>query len=704
MALINKIREKSGVAVLVIAFSLILFIVGGDLIGTQSLFGGQDQTVGEIAGEEIKIQDFQGKLEQARLAYQSQTGKAPTEAEEQSLREQVWNQYILDYAYQKEYDALGLKVSDDELVDMVQGNNISPAIRQSFTNPQTGVFDKSSVISYLKNLKNLPIDQQQSWQNFEKSLVQDRLRQKYENLMRLSAYVTKAEAEKEYQAQSTKASLRYLYVPYYSVADTTIKVTDSELESYLSAHKDEYKGFDSRTMQYVSFSVVPSKDDSVALYNQIKSLARGLATATNDSTYASANSDVRTPLYMSLAQMPDQLKTAVRSFIPGSVNGPYREGSTYFIYKYGGTKKDTAYSLKASHILISTQGMSDSAKVAARQRANDILAQLKSGQNFETLAATNSQDPGSAQRGGDLGYFRQGQMVKPFNDAAFAFGGTGLLPNVVQSDFGFHIIKVTEAKSNVMYRVASIGKTIAPSQATRDAAYAKADQFALSVKSKSAFDEAAKKDKSLTVSTAASIAENATSINTMQNAREIVRWAFNKDTDIDQVSNVFETEEQYVVAVLTGKSKKDSPSIEDFRNELTAKVRNQAKSEQITKKLSGISGATLEAIAQKYGAGALVESANDITLATGFLTSAGLDPIAIGKGFGLKPGKKTKVFTGENGVFIMEQLGSYPAAAIADYSMYKNNLLSRTAQSSSFLINEAVKENAKIVDKRAKFF
>ncbi|TAE36957.1 MAG: peptidylprolyl isomerase [Runella slithyformis] len=704
MALINKIREKSGVAVLVIAFSLILFIVGGDLIGTQSLFGGQDQTVGEIAGEEIKIQDFQGKLEQARLAYQSQTGKAPTETEEQSLREQVWNQYILDYAYQKEYDALGLKVSDDELVDMVQGNNISPAIRQSFTNPQTGVFDKSSVISYLKNLKNLPIDQQQSWQNFEKSLVQDRLRQKYENLMRLSAYVTKAEAEKEYQAQSTKASLRYLYVPYYSVADTTIKVTDSELESYLSAHKDEYKGFDSRTMQYVSFSVVPSKDDSVALYNQIKSLARGLATATNDSTYASANSDVRTPLYMSLAQMPDQLKTAVRSFIPGSVNGPYREGSTYFIYKYGGTKKDTAYSLKASHILISTQGMSDSAKVAARQRANDILAQLKSGQNFETLAATNSQDPGSAQRGGDLGYFHQGQMVKPFNDAAFAFGGTGLLPNVVQSDFGFHIIKVTEAKSNVMYRVASIGKTIAPSQATRDAAYAKADQFALSVKSKSAFDEAAKKDKSLTVSTAASIAENATSINTMQNAREIVRWAFNKDTDIDQVSNVFETEEQYVVAVLTGKSKKDNPSIEDFRNELTAKVRNQAKSEQITKKLSGISGATLEAIAQKYGAGALVESANDITLATGFLTSAGLDPIAIGKGFGLKPGKKTKVFTGENGVFIMEQLGSYPAAAIADYSMYKNNLLSRTAQSSSFLINEAVKENAKIVDKRAKFF
>ena len=178
MALISKIREKSGIAVIIIAVSLILFIVGGDLVGSSSLFRGNDQTVGEIAGESIKIQDFQAKLEQVRQAFQAQSGKAPSEAEEQSLREQVWNQYVLDYAYQKEYDALGLKVSNDELVDMVQGNNVSPAIRQSFTNQQTGVFDKSSVISYLKNLKNLPVDQQRSWENFEKGLAQDRLRQK----------------------------------------------------------------------------------------------------------------------------------------------------------------------------------------------------------------------------------------------------------------------------------------------------------------------------------------------------------------------------------------------------------------------------------------------------------------------------------------------------------------------------------------------
>ncbi|MFN8348733.1 MAG: SurA N-terminal domain-containing protein [Spirosomataceae bacterium] len=701
MALINKIRERSGIAVVVIAASLILFIVGGDILGSQALFG-NNQTVGEIAGETIDYKDFQLKLDQARQAFEAQSGRSASEAEQQSLREQVWNQYLIDYAYKKEFDALGLKVSNDELVDMVQGNNVSPAVQQSFTNPQTGVFDKTQVITYLKNLKNLQPEQQQAWQNFEKSLAQDRLRQKYENLIRLGSYVTRAEAEKEYTAQTTKASLRYLYVPFYSVVDTTIKVTDSQLEDYLAKHKDEYKGFDSRTIQYVSFPMVPTKEDSVELYNKIKDLAKGLAASPSDSTFARINSDVPTKLYWSLSEMPDQLKTAVKSFIPGSVNGPYREGNVYYIYKYGGTKLDTVYTAKASHILIRAQGTSDSAKAVARTKAADLLKQLQGGANFEQLAAANSSDP-SAQQGGDLGYFRENAMVKPFNDAVFGMSGTGLIPRVVETDFGFHLIKVTEAKTNVTYRIAAIGKTMTPSQATRDAIYAKADQFSLESKSKAAFDESVKKDKNLIVQTANRIPESATNVNTLQNAREIVRWAFNGDTKMEQVSPVFEIDDQYVVAILTGKSEKSNPTVNDFRDEITLKVRNAAKAEQITKKLSAIQAPTLDAIAQKYGAGALVENANDISLATGFLTSAGLDPIALGRGFGLKAGKKSKVFTGENGVFIMEKVSDIPAPAIADYSMYKANLQSKNLQA-SYLLNEAIRENAKVVDNRAKFF
>jgi peptidyl-prolyl cis-trans isomerase D len=705
MALINKIREKSGVAVTVIAISLILFMVGGDLLGPNSMLGGSNnQVVGEIAGKEINIKDFQSRVDGFRQNYEAQSGRSLNENELASLRDQAWNQFVVDIAYKKEFEDLGLTVTDDELVDMVQGNHISPSILQAFSDPTTGRFDKNAVVNYLKNLKTLPIEQQKSWENFEKSLREERTRTKYENLLRLSTYIPKAQSEKEYVAQNTKATLRYLYVPYFSVVDTTIKVTDAQLESYLKAHRKEYKGTDTRSIEYVTFPVQPAKDDSSALYTEIKELARGLASAQNDSAFASMNSDIPLPINMSFANMSDQLKEAVKTFVPGGVYGPYREGNTYFIYKYGGTRADSVSSARASHILIRAENQSDSAKAAARTKAEGILAQIRAGANFEALAATSSADPGSAQRGGDLNYFQNnGVMVKPFEEAVFSATSTGLIPRLVESQFGFHIIKVTATKSNTLYRIAAIGKTIAPSQATRDEAYRKADEFANSVKTKEQFNEAVKKNNALVVATANRIPESATNINAIQNGRDIVRWAFKDDTKINSVSQVFETEEQYIVAVLVGKSEQDDVKVDDFRDELTTKVRNQIKSEQIAAKLKGASG-DLETIAKKYGAGALVESATDISLATGFLTSAGFDPIALGKAFGLKPGQKSDVFTGENGVFIMELIGKTDAPKIADFTQYKTQLTQSLESRMSYLVNEAIRDNAKIEDRRAKFF
>ena len=705
MALINKIREKSGVAVTVIAISLILFMVGGDLLGPNSILGGNsNQVVGEIAGKEINIKDFQSRVDGFRQNYEAQSGRNLNENELASLRDQAWNQFIVDIAYKKQFDKLGLSVTDEELVDMVQGNHISPSILQAFSDPTSGRFDKNAVVNYLKNLKTLPVEQQKSWANFETSLREERIRSKYENLLKLSTYIPKAQAEKEYVAQNTKATTRYLYVPYFSIVDTTIKVTDSQLESYLSAHRSEYKGTDTRSIEYVSFPVQPAKDDSTALYNEIKELARGLATAQSDSSYAKMNSDIPLPMNMSLATMSDQLKEAVKTFVPGGVYGPYREGNTYFIYKYDGTRTDTVSSAKASHILIRAENQSDSAKAAARVRAEGILSQIRAGANFEALAATSSADPGSAQRGGDLGYFQNnGAMVKPFEEAVFSASSTGLIPRLVESQFGFHIIKVTATKNNTLYRIAAIGKTIAPSQATRDEAYRKADEFANSVKTKEQFNEAVKKNKALVVATANRIPESATNINAIQNGREIVRWAFKDDSKIGGVSQVFETEEQYIVAVLTAKSDQDNVKVDDFRDELTTKVRNELKAEQITAKLKGATG-DLESIAKKYGAGALIETANDISLATGFLTSAGFDPIALGKVFGLKAGQKTGVFTGENGVFIMELINKTDAPKIADFTQNKTQLTQSLESRSSYLVNEAIRENAKIVDRRAKFF
>ena len=362
------------------------------------------------------------------------------------------------------------------------------------------------------------------------------------------------------------------------------------------------------------------------------------------------------------------------------------------------------YTVRASHILINAdKNAPDSVKAAARKRAEGILAQIKGGASFEAMAQQFGSD-GTAQQGGDLGYFKNnGGMVKPFENAVFGYSGTGLLPGLVETDFGYHVVKVTEAKTNTRYKLAAVNRTIAPSQATMDEVLRKADAFASANDTKDKFEAALKKDKSLLMLRADKIQEGATGVNNLQNARDIVRWAFNNDTKIGDVSEVFQNDNQYVVALETGSTSKDAVKVDDFRDELTARVRGDLKAEQITKKLGGISG-TLEQIAQKYGAGALVETVSDLTLAQGVLTSAGADPTALGKAFGLKVGQKSKPFKGEAGVFVMETTKSTPAPAIADLTMYKNSAKMMAAQRTSFYINEAIKENAKVVDNRAKFY
>ena len=713
MALINKIRERSGIAVAVIAVALILFIVGGDLFsggnGRGGLFSNNNNKIGEIAGTSIDYQAFQAKLDAARSNYEQQAGRALQEQELQQLRSQVWEQMIFDITYKEEFENLGLKVTPDELREMVQGTkNLSPLIKQQFTDPQTGQYDRNRHIEFINAAaaNQLPAPQKAAWDQIKEQAIQQRLLEKYNTLLTASTYVTNADAKREYEAQATKADAHYLFVPYTSIIDTTIKVTDSQLSDYLSKHKEEYKGYDSRSFNYVVYQVMPTKEDSAALYDDIKSFAKGLAAAPDAKAYAALNSDTRIPYERSAGEITGTLKDAIASAVQGSVIGPFKEGNSYSIHKYEGTTTDSLYTIRTSHILIpANKTAPDSVKASARLKAQGILAQLKQGADFATLARTNSQD-GSAQQGGDLGYFQNnGKMVKPFESAAFAFSGVGLLPNLVETDFGYHIIKVTEPKSNIKYKIATISRELQASEGTRNAIYQKAETLRASVDSEEEFDAAVKKDGKLVILKADKIFPEAAAFNTIQNAREVVLWAFNDDTKDGAVSNrVFEIGDSFIVAAITAKTEKDSPKAADFKDILTTKVRNEVKAEQILKKLSGAAG-PLEQIAQKYGAGALVETATGINLAAGMLTSPGVDPAAIGKIFSLQIGKRSKPFIGENGVFIVETTNLVKAPEIADYTQYKAQITQRNGgYGASYMANQAIRDNANIKDNRAKFF
>lgn len=703
MSLINKIREKSGVAVGLIALSMIMFMLLGDLLGPNSRLFGSNNAVGEIAGTEITIEEFDKVLEGIKNNYAQQTGKQPNENEMTSLREQAWNQMIVKVAYQKELDRLGISVTDEELIDMVQGNNIHPAIKQAFTNPQTQQFDRSMVKSYLKEqLPKAAPEQQAAWTNFESNLGPERSLAKYNNLIRLSGYVTTAEAKQALEEQNIKASLKYLLVPFFSISDSTVKVTDDQLQAYFDKNKEKYRVEEGRSVEYVTIPVRPSAEDSVATKQEFDQILQQFATVENDSLFVSANSDVPfNGQYVNVGTLPEKLKGAALQ--KGATYGPFVENGMYTIYKVADIKDNGPASARASHILLRWENETPAAKAAAKKKAQDILNQIKAGADFTAMARQHGTD-GTASVGGDLGYFSAGSMVAPFEKAVFDAKTTGLLPELVETQFGYHIIKVTAPKTNRAYQVATIQRAITPTEATRDMAFKKADQLAGESKDAASFRQNIGKDKSLVKGEAKAIKVGDRAVNTLANARELVRWAFNDKTDIGAVSPVFEVDDQFVVAVLTGKNEKGYASVNDIKEELTAAVRNELKSKQIIDKLKSMNG-SLEQIASKYGSGATVRSATDVTFAAGNIEGLGADPVAVGKVFGLKPGKRSVPFEGQSGVVILEvaSINKTPGAP-QDIAATRKQLEATRSARTEGATYQYIRDEAKIKDERVKFF
>lgn len=710
MAIISKIRQYSWVAIFLIGFSVVAFVLA-DLLGPNGLgfLSTQDRNVGVINGENISYEEYDFEVNKLADNYRAMTTQSPDETQMANLREQAWNNLLFKKSYFKEFEKLGIAVTDKEMTQMVQGDSlfIHPWVRQQFTNQQTNQFDKAMLIQYLQQVAKMPPVEQMKWREFSDALRKERMRAKYEGLFKLSNYVTKAEAKNQYNAQNAKAEVKYLYIPYTSMADSVIakKVTDGQLQTYLNKNKDKYKAQETRSLEYVVFDIKPSKKDSSAFFDEIKQLARDFAIAPNDSSFSQTNSDNPNPYtYQTVDKIPTVLFDKNPAILKGGIYGPYIDGKAYKIFKVSDEKKDSTEFVRASHILFKadkTSSEEDNAK--AQKQANEILQKIKDGADFAEMARQYGTD-GTAQQGGDLGWFSKGRMVKPFEDAAFATSELGLLPQLVKTDFGYHIIKITYPKTSTAYKMAIVDKVLDPSEETRNEMLRKAEELKSTSKSGDELRASIKKTPTLVLLKADKIQTTATALGSIQNARTIIRWAF-KDAKIGDVSDVEEIQEsnQYIIATLIGKTVKDDVSVDNFREELKAEVIKELKKEEILKKLPKTS-TSLDEMAKKYGQGALINTATDITLGGNAFQNVGFAPLAIGKSFGLAKGKRTEPFADETGVFVLELVKITPASDIADYTQYKTQLKQGLDSRLQFQLNEAIKESAKITDKRYKFY
>ncbi|HNR73342.1 MAG: parvulin-like peptidyl-prolyl isomerase [Bacteroidetes bacterium OLB12] len=710
MALIGTLRNKMTKWVVGFVAVAIGAFVLNDLFGNgpTAVFGNEN-TVGEIAGSSISLKEYQDAIQVRENNYIMNFGRQPGDREKPLLQQQAWEYLIAQKAIKPEFERLGVRVTSDEIWDMIQGKNVDEGVKNSFLD-SAGNFDRAQLMQYIQQVEEIPTDpnlfsmwQQGNyrWTTFKNDLELGRERIKYENLLIKTNYVTKAEAERDYHSQNDVAEVKYVYVPFFAISDSAITVSDADLRAYYNRTKSKYKAEQMRSLNYVAFPIVASAEDSLQLREDLKTLAEGFKTTPDDSLYASTNTEGNEPFAKyNVSNLPPTLADQKDNLVVGTVFGPILEGDSYKVIKIVKIGRDTVGTAKASHILIRWDDESEAAKKAAKEKARKILAEIKGGASFAAKAREHGTD-GTASQGGDLGWFSSGGMVKPFEDAVFGAKKTGVLSDVVETQFGYHLIDVTGVVDYTSYSVATIEFSITPSEETQNAAFLKAQNFAADLSGVKEFAERAKA-QNLVVNQANNIRTNDRRLNDLGDARQIITWLF-RDGKVGKVSEVQELPSDYIVAVMTSETNEGVRSFEAVKEEITPAVRNELKGKKIIETLKTKTG-TLEELASAFGTDATVASSSDLKFNSNTLPSVGLDPVAVGKIFALENGKRSEPFVGENGVLVAELQNKTVAPALGDYSMFKTQLKQSLDGRSSMGIAEAIKTAAGIEDKRYKFF
>lgn len=701
MTLINQIRDKSWLLLVVIGVAMFAFILGDFLSNNSALLGNGEPIVAEINGEEVTYREYNNIYQAELNNYRANAqGQQVNEFVEQSLQQSAWRKLLERYAFSNQYQELGLKVTNDELVDMVQGNNIHPSLAQQFRNQETGEVDRAAIQNYLANMDKYPPQAQAAYYNFEQQLAPERLRNKYTNLLAKTNFVTDAEAKREYLGQNTTATVQYLYVPFSSMPDSAVTVSDADLQQYYQNNIDDFTGEANRSIEYIEVKLEPTAQDIAEIKKDAEQLARQFANSQNDSAFAEANSYGSNPyMLVSKDQLPQQL--ANQNLEMGRVYGPYRQDDRFIIYKLIGSRNDSAGVAKASHILLKTEGKDDA---EVKREANRILREVRNGKDFAAAAREYSEDFSNKNKGGDLGWFPEGRMVPEFNDAVMQASSTGVIPRLIKTQFGYHIINVTGLRDTQKYTLAKVELDITPSQQTTDQAYRKVNRFTR-FQTTEEFQAAVDADSSLIRFQALTIGKNARNVNNLigPRVRSIVRWAYSDDTEVGNVSEIYDLDNSYVIATLLSKREEGESNFEAVKDEVKQAYLKQKKAEVIKEKLSATSG-TLGERQQAYGPEAKLNAADDLSLGTTSLSGVGLAADAVAAAFRLEQGAVSKPITVDNAVVIVRLENKTEATETADYNIYKTQIQARTQSTVPFQVNQAIEEQFDVKDYRYKFF
>ncbi len=706
MAIIGKIRERMGVfLVIFVGLALALFTLEGLLTSNSSIFRDTRNDIAEIGGSTVSAQDFEGQVNKMTAFYKSQNKQDNIDqATTDMIREQAWSQLLSDMVYGKQYEQTHVSVGVDELWDMVQGRFVHPKIKEVpiFQDSITKQFKPVLVKKYLEAIQNdeKAASAYEQWLNFEDAIRKERLSQKYTTLLKQGLYVTAAQAKQDYIAKNRSAKIKYVVMNYNVIPDSAAVPGEKDLKNYYEKHRSEYKQETSRKIEYVTFDVLPSGEDKEAARADFARMTEDFRNAANDSEFVARNSETKSAdeSYHTRGSLSPALDSMLfDSLYKGKIAGPYQEGNFFKIAKVADVK-DSPDSVKARHILIKINPGDDTLKV--RARADSLKKMIKGGRNFADLAKKISEDPGSGSKGGDLGWFTEGTMVKPFNDACFN-GKKGDL-SIVESPFGFHVIEVQDiSKKSKRAKIITIDRLIEPSSKTDRDVFNRANMFAGQNNSGNAFEKALA-DQKLNKRIADNIKENDKTIAGLESPRELVRWAYKAKKD--EVSRVYQFGNKYVVAHLVEIKEKGIAPMEQVKDQVEAGARKEKKAALMEEKFKAAlqGGSSIEDLGRKLNLE--IKNVDYMTFASPYISGVGKEAEVVGTVFTLKQGMLSAPIQGTAGVFVAVVEQFTEAAQKKDFAEEGKQLQNALRQRVDYEAFNALKEKANIQDNRGRFY
>ena len=705
MAVLEKIRSKTVFLIAIIGLALFAFIIS-DFIGKGRFSNHQPSEIGSVNGEEVPIGAFRQQVENA--VHQAQGRATSIEA-----AKYVWEQNVQRILLKQQIEKLGLSVEKDQIIDILSKNQML-ASDPRFTN-EYGVFDASKFTAYIANLKATNPDEYGMWLMQEDAIIEGAKEEMYFSFIRAGLGVTNAEAEMAYHEEKDMADISYVALQYSSIDDKNVTVNDSEIKDYIKKHEKQFKQEAYRNIQYIVVNQKASEADKEAEKESLLKVLQpeivfnsttnsndtiaGFATTKDIQEFVNRKSD--TP-YDTLYVTKNDIKSAYADTLfalpVGKLYGPYEEDGSLKLSRMVGKRANGA--VKASHILIAYTGSmaaspnTTRSKEEAKAKAEELLSEAKGGTDFNTLAAQNSDEPNAAYSGGQLGYFTRGRMVKPFNDFVFS-NPVGTL-GVVETDFGYHVIKI-EDRADVV-NIATISRKVEPSDATINDLFSKASNFQLKATENPKEFANIAKNAELSVLRADNLHKIDDQIIGLGSKRDIVQWLFQKDTKVGDIK-MFTSSDNYIVAQLVKQGEEGLSEVQDVAPFVKPILIREKKAAMLKEKAKG---ASLQAIASANNTE--VKTATGLTMNSPIIIGEGREPKVVGAAFGLKQGAVSKPIDGENAVYVIQLTSATIAPPSEDYKTYVETIEKLRTNRALQGILKSLESNAEIKENISVFY